>query len=57
MEEIWTENHEHVDDPRLWCHGNKYDLHKSIWTRNDFVGWTSIDLPKFENYYIGYYEA
>ena len=55
MEEIWTENHEHVEDPRLWCYGNQYDLHKSMWTRADFAGWTPISLPKFENYYVGYY--
>lgn len=55
MEEIWTENHENVEDPRLWCYGNQYDLHKSMWTREDFAGWTTIDLPKFDNYYVGYY--
>jgi hypothetical protein len=55
MEEIWTENHKHVEDPSLWCHGNEYDLHKSLWTREDFAGWTPITLPKFENYYVGCY--
>jgi hypothetical protein len=56
MEEIWTENHEHVDDPRLWCYGNEYDLHKSLWTREDFAEWTTITLPKFDNYFLGYFD-
>jgi hypothetical protein len=55
MEEIWTENHEHVEDPRLWCYGNQYDLHKSIWTQEDFKDWTTISLPKFEDYFLGYF--
>jgi len=39
----------------LWCYGNEYDLHKSLWTREDFAEWTAITLPKFDNYYLGYY--
>jgi hypothetical protein len=57
MEEIWTENHENVDNPELWCHGNEYDLHKSLWTPEDFLGFTRVSIPGFDNYYIGYYEA
>jgi len=57
MEEIWTDNHEHVDDPRLWSHGNTYDLHKSLWRPEDFPGWQSIALPKLQNYFVGYYAA
>lgn len=57
MEEIWTENHENVDNPELWCHGNKYDLHKSLWVPEDFTGFTRVSIKGFDNYYIGYYEA
>jgi predicted TPR repeat methyltransferase len=57
MEEIWTENHENVDNPELWCHGNEYDLHKSLWTPEDFAGFTRVEVRGFDNYYIGYYEA
>jgi hypothetical protein len=55
MDTIWTDNSEHVDDPRLWSHGNNYDLHKSLWHPEDFLGWQRINLPKLDNYYVGYY--
>lgn len=57
MEEIWTDNHEHVDDPRLWSHGNTYDLHKSLWRPEDFAGWQRIALPRLQNYFVGFYAA
>jgi hypothetical protein len=57
LEAIWTENHENVDNPDLWCHGNSYDIHKSLWTPEDFEGFTRIHLRGFEHYYVGYYEA
>lgn len=57
MPQIWTDNHQHVDDPRLWSHGNTYDLHKSMWSLEDFTDWQKIVLPKLENYFIGYYAA
>ena len=57
MEEIWTDNHENVDNPELWCHGNEYDLHKSLWVPGDFIGFTRVSVKGFDNYYIGYYEA
>lgn len=53
LEEIWTENHENVDNPELWCHGNQYDIHKSLWTPNDFAGFTRVFIPGFEDYYVG----
>lgn len=55
MESIWTDNHEHVDDPRLWSHGNSYDLHKSLWHPEDFEGWQRISLSKLDNYFVGFY--
>jgi hypothetical protein len=57
MEEIWTENHENVDNPDLWCHGNEYDLHKSLWIPEDFAGFTRVYIKGFDDYYVGYYEA
>ena len=55
MEEIWTDNHENVNDERLWCFGNQYDLHKSLWNKTDFEGWTEIPFKGLKNYYVGYY--
>lgn len=57
LEEIWTENHENVDNPELWCHGNEYDLHKSLWTPEDFAGFTRVDITGFNDYFVGYYAA
>jgi hypothetical protein len=55
MESIWTENHENVDNPDLWCHGNEYDLHKSLWTPEDFPGFTRVYIKGFDDYYVGYH--
>lgn len=57
MEEIWTENHENVDNLELWSHGNGYNLHKSLWVPEDFVGFNRISIRGLDNYYIGYYET
>lgn len=57
MEELWTENHENVDNPELWCHGNSYDLHKSLWQPEDFAEFERFSLPGFEGYYMGCYHA
>jgi hypothetical protein len=55
MAAIWTENQENVDNPELWCHGNEYDLHKSLWTPEDFTGFTRVYIQGFDDYYVGYY--
>jgi len=57
LESIWTENHENVDNPNLWCHGNEYDLHKSLWTPEDFSGFTRVNIIGFDDYFVGYYAA
>lgn len=57
LESIWTENHENVDNPDLWCHGNEYDLHKSLWTPEDFSEFTQVNIVGFDDYFVGYYEA
>jgi 2-polyprenyl-3-methyl-5-hydroxy-6-metoxy-1,4-benzoquinol methylase len=57
LESIWTSNHENVNNPELWCHGNELDVHKSLWSPNDFEGWTRINLRGFDDYYVGFYEA
>jgi predicted TPR repeat methyltransferase len=56
LEEIWTDNHHNVEDESLWCYGNEYDHHKSVWAESDFVGWNHVAIPKLKKYYFGYYE-
>lgn len=55
LEEIWTDNQKNVDDPLLWCYGNSYDLHKSVWDKSDFSDWIEVKLPKMNNYFVGYF--
>lgn len=57
LESIWTDNHENVNNAELWCHGNELDVHKSLWSPEDFAGWTRIYLRGFDHYYVGFYEA
>jgi hypothetical protein len=57
LESIWTDNHENVNNAELWCHGNELDVHKSLWSPEDFSGWTRIHLRGFDDYYVGFYEA
>jgi len=55
LEEIWDDNHKNVNDPSLWCYGNIYDMHKSLWTKDDFANWVDLQLPGLDNYFVGTY--
>lgn len=57
LEEIWDDNHKNVNNPKLWCYGNTYDLHKSMWDQLDFTDWTKLNLPGLEKYYVGFYSC
>lgn len=57
LPEIWTDNSHHIENQNLWCYGNKFDVHKSSWTLDDFTDWKQLELPTLEKYFIGYYEA
>jgi cyclopropane fatty-acyl-phospholipid synthase-like methyltransferase len=46
----WSDNSENVNNPELWCYKNNYDLHKSLWTVEDFKEWESIPQGQ---YYLG----
>lgn len=55
LEEIWDDNHKNVNDKSLWCYGNKFDIHKSLWTTEDFKGWENLNLEGLHQYFIGSY--
>jgi hypothetical protein len=57
LEEIWTDNHENVENEDYWGFGNSYDLHKSIWGPTDFYEWEKITISGFEKYYVGSYSC
>jgi len=57
LETIWTENHENVNNPDLWCHGNELDHHKSMWAPEDFPDFVRVYPRYFEDYFVGFYEA
>lgn len=52
----WTDNKENVTNINLWCYGNSFDEHKSLWTLEDFAGWTRVELPSLHNYFFGYFQ-
>jgi len=46
----WQDNSVNVNNPSLWCYGNPYDYHKSLWKLEDFEGW----VPRnYGNYFLG----
>ena len=58
----WSDNKHNVENPKLWCYGNDYDLHKSLWTPEDFDGredggdWVRDHggyFEKYEYFYVG----
>ena len=53
LEEIWDDNHKNVNDPRLWCYGNTFDIHKSLWHRADFADWEHLNLKGLNQYFVG----
>jgi hypothetical protein len=57
LEAIWTENHENVDNPELWCHGYDLDRHKSMWAPEDFAEFVRIRPRYFDDYFVGFYAA
>lgn len=57
LAEIWTDNHENVENEKYWCYGNQFDLHKSVWSHNDFKDWIEIKIGGLESYYFGYYNC
>ena len=53
LEEIWDDNHKNVNDPSLWCYGNNFDMHKSLWNRQDFADWEHLNLKGLNQYFVG----
>lgn len=54
---FWTDNLHNVNNPNLWCYGNHFDEHKSLWLPEDFEalpGWERI-LGSHDDtkYYLG----
>lgn len=39
----WTDNHDNTNDPDCWAYGNKFNIHKSLWTLDDFKDWQIIE--------------
>ncbi|MHA1188620.1 MAG: class I SAM-dependent methyltransferase [Candidatus Heimdallarchaeota archaeon] len=33
----WCDNRIHVEDPRYWSYGNEFNLHRSLWTEEEFI--------------------
>ena len=39
----WEDNTIYINDKSLWCYGNEYNEHKSLWTEEDFQDWTTLE--------------
>ena len=53
----WDDNSKNTENPSLWCYGNKYNYHKSLWEVDDFKGWNRIlGIDNLENYFVGVWE-
>ena len=52
----WNENEENTDNPKSEYYGNKCNLHKSLWTERDFIGFKRIANKTIEDRYLGYWE-
>ena len=52
---LWWQTNEHnITDPKSPYYNNHFDLHKSLWKNEDFVGWEIItNKGEFENYFVG----
>ncbi len=46
----WSDNSENVNDPSLWCYGNTYDYHLSLWNYEDLNEFEFHTLNGFERY-------
>jgi len=40
---VWSDNEGNTRDPNMWCFGNLYNYHKSLWTLDDFKEWKRFD--------------
>ena len=50
----WQTNEQNVNNPKSPYYNNHFDLHKSLWTKDDFAGWEIItDKGEFEKYFVG----
>lgn len=50
---IFDDNSKNVENKNLWCYGNKYDYHKSLWNLDDFKKWNPIRIT---DSYFGYWK-
>jgi hypothetical protein len=53
---VWSENIEATTNEEYWSFGNKHNLHKSLWTENDFKerGFEIIDHPYKQEYILAF---
>ena len=49
----WDDNHENTSNSSLWCYGNEYNHHKSLWSPDDFGGFTQYE---YGNYFLGIFQ-
>ena len=52
----WQDNSINVNNKDMWCYGNNYDYHKSLWCLEDFKEWKRFtDNDVSDSYFFGAY--
>lgn len=43
---FWDDNTKHMNNPNLWCYGNPFNAHKSLWTQEEFESnnWITLEI-------------
>jgi hypothetical protein len=50
----WQENDSNTHDPANVYYNNNFNLHKSLWKKDDFTGWKVVsDTGPYKNYFFG----
>jgi len=49
----WDTNEKHTNDPSLWCYGNQFNNHKSLWTKGELEAAGFVDFNWRSNYFFG----
>ena len=52
----WRENEEETNNPNSPYYHNSFNLHHSLWSPEDFKGFTRVHNPIMVDYFFGYWE-
>jgi len=50
---VFSDNRRNVNNPSLWCYGNEFDLHKSLWSPKELEELGFVRMPWRPNFFWG----